>query len=113
MLFHRFRRLYWRVLEFFLARFLQFQQSIVSNQPPFQIPASNSTIRPVRHELVAPLQPPSLCHLPRRCFNSSASRRSPICPPATFNFAPKLHSEQVLNLLAAAVMVIVRQSHFP
>ncbi|KAL4582873.1 hypothetical protein LXL04_007434 [Taraxacum kok-saghyz] len=44
----------------FTARLLQFHQSIVSNQPPFQLPASKSTIRPVRHEPVAPLHPPSL-----------------------------------------------------
>ncbi|KAL4568562.1 hypothetical protein LXL04_024176 [Taraxacum kok-saghyz] len=50
------------------------------------LPASNPIIRSVRQEPVAPLQTPSLCHLQRRCFNSSASRT--LCTDEVFNSAP-------------------------
>ncbi|KAL4586805.1 hypothetical protein LXL04_011449 [Taraxacum kok-saghyz] len=68
-----------------------------------QLPASNSTIRPVRQEPVAQLQSPSLCHLPRPCFKRSASRtsvhrRRPICPPASFNSAFRTGAKGTENL---------------
>ncbi|KAL4569714.1 hypothetical protein LXL04_025356 [Taraxacum kok-saghyz] len=82
-----------------------------------KLPASKPTIRPVRQEPVAPLQSPSLCHLPRRCFNDSASRtsvhrRSPTSPPVSFSFTPNCipnRSDLQFHFWAVAILIDVKE----